>query len=298
MLTPRHFFFYGLSCLVVLGSYYANEHYHIGTTLSQIFFNVQYSFRNKRSIGILMFMVLICFIATGFARHFTGRVLMVLGTGNFTLTPQMLSAINGWYLQFIAGMIAACFLITVVILYLYNTTEIAIQNSHQDALTGILNKDALEKRISELLQTDGLQGKGTFIMLDVDNFKEVNDRYGHPVGDQVLIQVAENLRLSTRSNDVIGRMGGDEFGFYLAGQCNLVRLERIARALIDNLRDIELPDGKRLTCSIGITCYHGQKTFDDFYREADKALYLAKNSGRNRYSFYHFVDEEENLFHS
>lgn len=298
MLTPRHYFFYILSCVVILGSYYLNRRYNIGANLSQAFFNVQYLFRNKRSIGILMFMVLTCFIATGFARHFTGRVLMVLGTGNFKLTPMMLSAINGWYLQFIAGMIAACFLITVVIFYFYNNTEIAIQNSHLDSLTGILNKDALEKQVNELLQTDGLQSKGTFIMLDVDNFKEVNDTYGHPVGDQILIQVAENLRLSTRSHDVIRRMGGDEFGFYLAGQCNLARLERIVKALIENLRDIELPDSKRLTCSIGIAPYHGQKTFDDFYHEADKALYLAKNSGRNRYSFYHYDDAEGNLFHN
>jgi diguanylate cyclase (GGDEF)-like protein len=211
----------------------------------------------------------------------------------------MLSAINGWYLQFIAGMIAACFLITVVIFYFYNNTEIAIKNSHQDPLTGILNKDALEKFVNNLLAEQEMpQSQGTFIMLDVDKFKEVNDTYGHPVGDQILIQVADILKMSCRHHDVLGRMGGDEFGFYLAGRCTYIRLQRIATALVENIQEIRLPDGKNISCSLGIASNHGQKTFDDFYREADKALYLAKNSGRNRYSFYHSNDQEENLFHS
>lgn len=299
ILTPRHFFFYALSCLVILGSYYFNRRYNIGANLSQAFFNVQYFFRNKRSIGILVFMVLTCFIATGFARYFTGRVLMVLGTGNFKLTPQMLDAINGWYLQFIVGMIATCFLITVVIFYFYNNTEIAIHNSHYDSLTGILNKEALEKFVNAILtKTDTPQSRGTFIMLDVDKFKEVNDTYGHPLGDQILIQVADILKMSARHHDVLGRIGGDEFGFYLAGKCTYIRLQRIASAMVENIQEIRLPDGKNISCSLGIARYHGQKTFDDFYHESDKALYLAKNSGRNRYSFYHYEDEEGNLFHS
>ena len=298
MLTPRHFFFYGLSCFLVLASYYANKHYNIGSNLSQAFFNVQHLFRNKRSVGILVFMILTCFIATGFARHFTGRMLMLIGKYNLTMTPEMMRAVNGWYLQFIAGMIAACFLITVVIFYFYNNTEIAIKNSHQDALTGILNKDALEKFVNALLaESDTPQSQGTFIMLDVDNFKEVNDTYGHPQGDRILIQVADILKLSSRHHDILGRMGGDEFGFYLAGKCTQVRLQRIAAALVENLREIRLPDGKNISCSIGIASYHGQKTFDDFYREADKALYLAKNSGRNRYSFYHYENVDGTPLH-
>lgn len=298
MLTTRHLLLYLLSCLIVLGSYYLDQRYAVGKNLSQAFFNVQGLFKNSRSLGILAFMVITCFIATGFARHFTGRMLVLLRSEKITLTPEMAQAINGWYLQFIVGMIAACFLITVVIFYFYNNTEAAIKQSHQDSLTGILNKEALEKRIDEMVtNTNAPTSKGTFLMLDIDYFKNVNDTYGHPAGDQILEQVADILRLTARHNDVIGRMGGDEFGFYLAGQCNLVRLERILHAMMENLQEIHLPDGKPLSCSIGISRYHGQKTFEEFYREADKALYLSKNSGRNRYSIFHGNDDS-NLFNN
>ena len=127
---------------------------------------------------------------------------------------------------------------------------------------------------------------GVLIMLDVDHFKSVNDRFGHPVGDAVLCQVADVLRQSVRSHDVVGRLGGDEFCVYLRGTRERIDVMHAIERISDGIHEITLPNGAELTSSIGIVLYTGQKTFNEFYWGADKALYAAKEKGRNTHIFF------------
>lgn len=161
--------------------------------------------------------------------------------------------------------------------------------SEHDSMTGLCNKSTVETRVSELLKTfEGVQS-GVFMMLDVDHFKEVNDNYGHPYGDQILTGVAKILRDSFRERDIVGRLGGDEFCVYFSGMRTVDRVKQAAQEILEAVSALVDPaTGKApVTCSIGITVCGGlQKTFCQVYEEADKALYQVKNRGRNGFAFY------------
>jgi diguanylate cyclase (GGDEF)-like protein len=122
------------------------------------------------------------------------------------------------------------------------------------------------------------------LILDIDHFKQVNDRYGHPVGDNVLRRLADLLRTQVRSEDTLARMGGEEFALLLprsdldAGQ---LLAERIRIAARENTQ--LLPHGERLTLSLGLViCSEGSKSLDPLYAAADAQLYRAKQAGRDQ----------------
>jgi diguanylate cyclase (GGDEF)-like protein len=122
------------------------------------------------------------------------------------------------------------------------------------------------------------------IMLDVDDFKLFNDKHGHQAGDTVLVWVAESCRSSLRSDDILGRLGGEEFAVVLpnthaADACDVASRLQLAIQGI-NLSDMaSMP----VTVSVGVAEYDPAcKTFDILLERADKAMYTAKNSGRNR----------------
>jgi diguanylate cyclase (GGDEF)-like protein len=121
-------------------------------------------------------------------------------------------------------------------------------------------------------------------MLDIDVFKEVNDRYGHDVGDKVLVNITETARRTLRKSDLFGRLGGDEFA-------GLLMDADVAQAftLLDRLRGkiaavrIEVRDQViSFTASIGVTSIAPADTYDTALKRADEALYRAKATGRNR----------------
>ena len=128
------------------------------------------------------------------------------------------------------------------------------QAAQVDALTGILNKQSTETAIDGWLQ-EAHQKKQVFLMLDVDKFKEINDRYGHAAGDAALRQVGQTLVRLFRENDIVGRIGGDEF-VILMKEVNSIRdAELKAEALCVLFRSLHpegCPDEVHLSCSIGL----------------------------------------------
>lgn len=162
-----------------------------------------------------------------------------------------------------------------------------MRRSEQDSMTGLFHKKAAAARITEALKTyEGIQS-GVFIMVDVDQFKEINDHRGHPFGDKVLVGVAQVLRESFRDNDIVARLGGDEFAVFLCGMRSPERIRQSAQAILDGVRGLAAEVGENVTCSIGIAlCAGVAKSFSQVYQEADTAMYTAKKNGRNRYAFY------------
>ena len=161
------------------------------------------------------------------------------------------------------------------------------QAAQVDALTGILNKRSTELAIDRWLQEE--HGKRqSFIMLDVDKFKEINDQYGHATGDAALKLVGQTLVRFFREDDIIGRIGGDEF-VVLMKQVNSVRdAELKAEALCVLFRSLHpegSPDGVHLSCSIGLADVpeHGS-SYMELYKSADRALYESKRNGRDRWT--------------
>ena len=131
--------------------------------------------------------------------------------------------------------------------------------------------------------------KGTFVILDVDKFKDINDRYGHAVGDTVLHELAKTFFRHFRKDDIIGRIGGDEFVIYMRN----IESKEIASArvknLIENVRSLpfEEMNGNHVTISVGIAFVpEAGNCYMDLYKNADTALYETKQNGKDGYHVY------------
>jgi diguanylate cyclase (GGDEF)-like protein len=159
--------------------------------------------------------------------------------------------------------------------------------SHTDHLTGLYNRrylmDVLERELSRVQRSASFL---SLLILDIDHFKEINDRYGHQGGDLVLAEAASVFRKELRVYDTAARYGGDEFIAVIPGASlseALAVAERI-RGSVEQSRFSERMEDVKLTVSIGVAIYPGSgiETLEDFIREADGALYRAKAGGRNR----------------
>lgn len=158
---------------------------------------------------------------------------------------------------------------------------------HRDELTGVLRREAYTRQVEHLI----LQRRPfAFIMVDLDNFKAINDSYGHRIGDDVLKFTANTFRAALRDSDIICRMGGDEFSLVLNGVSDPALAQEIMQRIMDQLdANFALPDARHtVRLSAGIKIYRpqdGVPSFQEIYAEADAALYRTKYHGKNGISF-------------
>jgi diguanylate cyclase (GGDEF)-like protein len=157
--------------------------------------------------------------------------------------------------------------------------------AHTDGLTGLSNRaDAMEKLEAERSRAERHGGTFSVIISDVDDFKAINDGWGHEAGDMMLIGLARTFRSILRREDTCARWGGEEFLFLLP-ETGPAPAATLARKVIDAVRGIALPYGKdvlRCTLSAGVASFRAGATVDHVLREADRALYAAKNDGKDR----------------
>jgi diguanylate cyclase (GGDEF)-like protein/putative nucleotidyltransferase with HDIG domain len=155
-----------------------------------------------------------------------------------------------------------------------------------DPLTGLSNRGELERLLKQTLEdAQGIEWAEPFsvVFLDVDHFKKINDSFGHAAGDAVLQAVAECLRSEAHSSEIVGRYGGEEFIIICPGAVNdfaVRRAERFRQA-VARLKVREL-QGRRITASFGVSQAEEEDTVHDVIDRADRALYMAKNHGRNQ----------------
>ena len=163
-----------------------------------------------------------------------------------------------------------------------------LKKAQMDALTGLYNKDAFRELCVEYLK-EHHNVNNAIVFFDVDNFKDINDSLGHPVGDRALRDVSQKMRLIFSARDIMGRFGGDEF-------CVLVKdisEEALQRTLTALLNELRLEYGSRflkvsVSVSIGAVCT-GEfgNDFEKLLEYADKAQYYAKETGKDGYAIYH-----------
>ena len=159
-----------------------------------------------------------------------------------------------------------------------------------DSLTGLPNRAMMRQTLDEALRNATNRQKGcALFLIDLDRFKNVNDTLGHPVGDALLRQVADRLKLAMGEHGQVGRLGGDEFKAVLPGTVDIGLLESLARTLIEQVSRPYNIDGHRVVigASVGVAIGDpGRCTADSLVRDADLALYAAKDAGRGKHCFY------------
>lgn len=161
----------------------------------------------------------------------------------------------------------------------------AIQSATRDALTGAGNRIALEVAADREIALARRSGQPTAILvIDIDHFKSINDRYGHSAGDRVLVDVARQLRQSCRESDSIFRFGGEEFVVLLSQteENGAAAIAERIRAAIANMNTFYQQQVIHITASIGIAALDRGESLHTWFDRADRALYLAKQAGRNR----------------
>lgn len=159
--------------------------------------------------------------------------------------------------------------------------------AQQDSLTGIYNRGAVQAQIQRCVVSAAPDDWCALLILDVDNFKQINDVYGHLSGDVMLKDIAAELKNIFPHDSVIGRVGGDEFAVLLCHVKDKATIEQKADQVLLAFRRL-LPGGmEAISCSIGIAIApEDGRDFTGIYKAADLALYQAKRQGKNRYSFY------------
>lgn len=152
-----------------------------------------------------------------------------------------------------------------------------------DSLTDLLNRGRIEWVLRHLIEdTNKTHHTFSAIMIDIDSFKHINDTYGHSVGDDVLIRLADIMKNGVRPTDYAGRWGGDEFVILLP-DTDIDQSEKVADRMRKNFAEADiLPDGKAVTASFGVTTSYEGETLESFYRRMDSALYTAKGAGKNQ----------------
>jgi diguanylate cyclase len=154
-----------------------------------------------------------------------------------------------------------------------------------DALTGLANRRQCLALVESELARHRRNGRpAVLVILDIDHFKSINDRYGHPIGDEVLCKVAKVLLESSRKSDSVARYGGDEFVMMLP-ETTLRGAEEASRRIRTKLESVAFERAADLHCtvSLGAAEASGEMDVDAWVRQADDALYRAKLAGRNRF---------------
>lgn len=161
-----------------------------------------------------------------------------------------------------------------------------VEAAQMDRMTMLLNRETTMEQIMQILENEAEQTHVLF-MIDVDNFKNLNDTLGHQIGDEFLIAFAAEVRNHFRESDIVGRIGGDEFFAFMRNVSGVAETAGKAKEVLVAIQKVcaeyaQIP----LSASIGISLYpENGKTMEELYAQADSALYQAKGEGKNRFVF-------------
>lgn len=240
---------------------------------------------------LLIFLVLIAVVKRYFRRYVFSEFQMIENT-----VRDLLRGKEGTEFQTTQGMEMQEVVETLnKLIHINNELKVIAEDSEKDSITGLLNRKGVEKYMENYRKLPDQQG--VMLMMDIDNFKAVNDNKGHPEGDHVLKIVADCMREIFREDDVLGRLGGDEFVVYLNNVIPRERLEEMLETMLQRLRGRITDYYKEYHVSISIgaaVLTTGQLDYKALYQCADEALYEAKREGKDRYRI-HVCGEAEQM---
>ena len=258
-------------------------------------------------------------VSLGISRRLESELAAVLDKSIYTLTTSMfenfmerIMEANPTLVSFIKKhLVLFCILVAIFVLVLATAIFLfviietkrrkdkqiqqAMNMANRDSMTGLFNHIAFEKKVTGILAHQEENEIGVFVMIDIDDFKKVNDTLGHAKGVYVIVSVA-NLLISTfRGGDLKGRMGGDEFAVFMRNVADLEAVKRKMQILQSSIKtyfeesELEI----KVTCSIGISWCRGKQeegAFGRIYKAADEGLYQVKKSGKNAFSIVELAE--------
>jgi len=200
------------------------------------------------------------------------------------LIPRLIQDLN----TFEASTIIIAIFVTMAFAFAFSVVNNRQQNklvnlATKDPLTGAGNRRALLAKLTEVIASfDRSKSPSSLVLLDIDHFKAVNDKYGHATGDQILQRIAQILELRIRLNDTLYRIGGEEFVVVVDGQ-GIERASRLADQLRTLIEANELLPEQTVTVSLGVAELQSGESHESWVQRADEALYRAKRAGRNTF---------------
>lgn len=166
---------------------------------------------------------------------------------------------------------------------------ILTEKAQKDLLTGIYNKITSQTLIEDYIKNEGKNGCHALFVIDIDNFKNINDSFGHLFGDEVLSKISSKIQNNFREYDILGRIGGDEFIIFLKDISSNKLVEKKAKKIINIFHNISEKKtiNYKITGSIGISLYpNNGNNFTELFNKADTALYSSKNKGKDCYTIF------------
>lgn len=244
-------------------------------------FQLQERYHRLSLLGIIL-LTLCSSVAVAF--YFVHRMNSVLNQKGVSLSQTVYGDLLHLQIQFLIGILSMMVLVAIFLIFNRRYATYKEQEAKTDALTGVMTRRTFMQMCAKAMRTLRKSGQpfGYFIMVDLDRFKEINDRYGHPEGDRALREAVHLLREVFGQNSLVGRMGGDEFAVLLCTPTPRTELESALRHFQERLHRIHWDDW-RMSCSIGVLPVPEVRPAEELYQEADQLLYTAKEQGRDRY---------------
>lgn len=245
------------------------------------------SYYTKRlKIEGAFFVSFLFFIILALMYHLHDMTLIVIDANNITLPNQARIMFINLQVQFLAGVAAISHIIGIFITSYRVYSVYHINNADKDLMTGLYSKSTAVDYGATVTANKKNFPDTYFIIFDIDNFKSINDTYGHLMGDKVIINTARFLEKHFGSTGLAARFGGDEFAVFVTRSLSRKDIEEKIKLFMSDTASINLGDNHEVTCSIGIVHIDKERKFDEVYKKADEMLYLVKTSGRNGYKFY------------
>lgn len=182
-------------------------------------------------------------------------------------------------------LIVLCNLVSIVVIFTTVRKKLEYHAAN-DSLTGVYNRYSFEQVLeNEIERSLRFNRDLSVLFFDVDNFKKINDSHGHHVGDTVLVELAELVRATVRKIDTLSRVGGEEFSI-IVPEINKNDACIMAEKIRNSIENHKFSIGEKVTASFGITEFTKELRKEDLLKQADKAMYQAKQNGRNRIEIY------------
>lgn len=186
------------------------------------------------------------------------------------------------FMRFYLGLFAISLFLYLCVNEIQNQHQTLTEMSITDSLTGLHNRMVLDLTLENAINLSKRENKAmTLLMIDIDDFKSINDTFGHPVGDEVIKCIANLMKENFRKTDTLFRVGGEEF-LVLLRDSNRVNSVMVADRLRDQIAKTELIKEQKVTISVGVSELNSHAQWKDWLSDCDKRLYIAKQTGKNR----------------